>query len=215
MNLETLTIAQARRELDARKYTAQELAQAYLERIEKLNPELNAYLEVFDDVLDQAKSADERIAQGESAPLTGIPLAIKDNILIQGRKVSAASKILDGYVAPYSAHVIEKLMAQGAVFLGRTNMDEFAMGSSTENSSFGRSKNPHDQTRVPGGSSGGSAVAVAAHLCLGALGTDTGGSIRQPAALCGVVGLKTTYGVVSRFGAIAMGVFTRSDRAFR
>lgn len=205
MNLETLTIHEARRALDAGEYTAHTLAQAYLSRIEELNPELNAYLEVFDDVLEQAARADERIQKGAAAPLTGIPLAIKDNILIKGCRVSAASRILEGYVAPYSAQVTEKLMEQGAVFLGRTNMDEFAMGSSTENSAFGRSKNPHDPARVPGGSSGGSAVAVAAHLCLGALGTDTGGSIRQPAALCGVVGLKTTYGAVSRFGAIAMG----------
>ncbi|MBP9669263.1 MAG: Asp-tRNA(Asn)/Glu-tRNA(Gln) amidotransferase subunit GatA [Candidatus Pacebacteria bacterium] len=205
MNLETLTIREARRALDAKEYTAHALAAAFLERIEKMNPELHAYLEVFDDVLKQADAADARIQQGESAPLLGIPLAIKDNILIKGKRVSAASKILEGYVAPYNAHVIERLIAQGAVFLGRTNMDEFAMGGSTENSAFGRTMNPHDASRVPGGSSGGSAAALAAHLCLGALGTDTGGSIRQPAALCGIVGMKGTYGSVSRFGAIAMG----------
>lgn len=205
MTIETLTIAEARRALDAREYTARDLAAAFLDRISKVNPTLNAFLEVFDDVLAQADVADARIQRGESAPLLGIPLAIKDNILIKGKKVSAASKILEGYVAPYSAHVIERLQAQGAVLLGRTNMDEFAMGGSTENSAFGRTKNPHDHTRVPGGSSGGSAAALAARLCLGALGTDTGGSIRQPAALCGIVGMKGTYGSVSRFGAIAMG----------
>ena len=205
MDIETLTIKEARRALDAKEYTAHDLAAAFLARIEKKNSELNAFLEVFSDVLEQADAADARIQKGESAPLLGIPLAIKDNILIKGKRVSAASKILDGYVAPYSAHVIERLQAQGAVFLGRTNMDEFAMGGSTENSAFGRTKNPHDLARVPGGSSGGSAAALAAHLCLGALGTDTGGSIRQPAALCGIVGMKGTYGSVSRFGAIAMG----------
>lgn len=205
IDLSTLTITGARAALDRGDYTAVELAQAYLDAIAAKNTELNAYLEVYDDVLEQAQRADVLIQKGNAQPLTGIPLAIKDNILNEGEHASAASKILEGYVAPYNATVIFKLKAQGAVLLGRTNMDEFAMGGSTENSAYGPSKNPHDTARVPGGSSGGSAVAVAANLALAALGSDTGGSIRQPASFCGVVGLKPTYGSVSRFGLMAMG----------
>lgn len=203
IDLSTLTIAKARKALDAGEYSAVALAQAYLDAISAKNGELHAYLEIYDDVLEQAQVADQMIKNGDAQPLTGIPLAIKDNILIEGKKASAASKILEGYVAPYSASVIKKLQAQGAVFLGRTNMDEFALGSSTENSAYGPTKNPLDPTRVPGGTSGGSAAAVAAGLALGALGSDTGGSIRQPASFCGVVGLKPTYGSVSRFGLMA------------
>jgi len=205
MDLKNLTISKARKSLNSKEFTAVELASAYLEEIKKKNTELNVYLEVYDDVLVQAEEADKRIQAGESTPLLGIPLAIKDNILIQGKKVTAASKILEGYVAPYDATAISKLKAQGAVFLGRVNMDEFAMGGSTENSAFGVTKNPIDTTRVAGGSSGGSAVAVAAHLALGALGSDTGGSVRQPGAFCGVVGFKPTYGTISRHGLMAMG----------
>ena len=205
INLTTLTISKARKALDAKEFSAVDLASAYLAEIEKKNKELNAYLEVYDDVLDQAKIADEMLAKGESFPLLGIPLAIKDNILIKGRKASSASKILENYVASYDATVIAKLKKQGAVFLGRTNMDEFAMGGSTENSAFGTTRNPHDASRVAGGSSGGSFAAVAANLALGALGTDTGGSVREPASFCGIVGMKPTYGRVSRYGLMAMG----------
>lgn len=205
IDLNTLTIKEARKKLDDKVFSATELAQAYLDEIRKKNGELNAYLEVYDDVLDQAKAADSRIKSGESFPLLGIPLAIKDVILIKGKRAGAASKVLENYVASYDATVISKLKHQGAVFLGRVNTDEFAMGGSTENSAYGVTKNPHDTSRVAGGSSGGSAVAVAAHLALGALGSDTGGSVRLPASFCGIVGMKPTYGRVSRYGLIAMG----------
>ncbi|MDZ4226202.1 MAG: Asp-tRNA(Asn)/Glu-tRNA(Gln) amidotransferase subunit GatA [Patescibacteria group bacterium] len=206
-NLAELSITEASKKLTAKEISAVELARAVLKNIEAKNKELNAYLEVFDDVEAQAKEADAlRQAQGERAhPLLGIPLAIKDNILIEGRIASAASKILEGYIASYDATVIRKLKEAGAVFVGRTNMDEFAHGATTENSAFGPTKNPHDTSRVPGGSSGGSAAAVAANMALGALGTDTGGSIREPASFCGIVGLKPTYGAVSRSGLVAMG----------
>lgn len=205
INLKNLTIAKARKKLDNREFSAVDLAEAYLKEIKKKNKELNAYLEIYDDVLDQAKGADEIIAEGKSFPLLGIPLAVKDNILIEGKKATSASKILEGFIAPYDATVISKLKKQGAVFLGRANMDEFAMGGSTENSAFGVTKNPSDLTRVAGGSSGGSVASVAGDLALGALGSDTGGSVREPAAFCGMVGLKPTYGAVSRYGLMALG----------
>ena len=162
-------------------------------------------MEVYDDVLEQAEEAQKIIDSGNSKELTGIPLAIKDNILIKGKKASASSKILQNYTATYDATVIEKLKEEGVIFLGRVNMDEFAMGGSTENSAFEVTKNPYDTSRVAGGSSGGSAAAVVAEMALGALGSDTGGSVREPASFCGVVGLKPTYGSVSRFGLMAMG----------
>lgn len=205
MDFKNITIKEARKLLDNKEITAKELAEFYLKNIEEKNKELNVYLEVFDDVLEQAERAQKIIDSGESKSLTGIPLAIKDNILIKGRKVSAASKILENYTATYDATAIKKLIDEGVVFLGRVNMDEFAMGGSTENSAFGVTRNPYDSERVAGGSSGGSAAAVAALMALGALGSDTGGSVREPASFCGVVGLKPTYGSVSRYGLIAMG----------
>ncbi len=202
-NISSLTISDARSMLDAKEFSAVELVEACLTEIKKKNENINAFLEVYDDVLAQARVADERIAKGESLPLLGIPLGIKDNILIKGRKASSASKILENYRASYDATVIKKLKDQGAIFLGRTNMDEFALGGSTENSAYGVTHNPHDLERVSGGTSGGSAASVASSMSLGALGTDTGGSIRQPSAFCGVVGFKPTYGAVSRSGLMA------------
>lgn len=200
-----LTIVEAARLLRAGELTVRDLFDACYITANEKNKELNAFLEIFeaDDVAIEA--AQKRIeTEGDAAPiLCGIPLAIKDNILIEGKIASAASKILGNYVATYDAGVVTKLKDAGALLIGRTNMDEFALGGSTENSAYGVTKNPHDVTRVAGGTSGGSAAAVAAHMALGALGTDTGGSVRNPASYCGVVGMKPTYGAVSRSGVIA------------
>jgi aspartyl-tRNA(Asn)/glutamyl-tRNA(Gln) amidotransferase subunit A len=190
--------------LAGKKISSLELTREFLARIGRFNPAINAYVTLGEEkTLAQARAADARIAKGEAGPLTGIPIAQKDIFCAKGWTTTCGSKMLENFVAPYDAHIIEQFDRAGAVNLGKTNMDEFAMGSSNETSYFGKVKNPWDKERVPGGSSGGSAAAVAARLCAAATGTDTGGSIRQPASLCGLSGLKPTYGVCSRYGMIA------------
>ena len=205
IELKNLTIQKAHESLKNSEYTVRALVDAYLNVIKEKNSELNAYLEVYKDIDAQILKAEEMFKAGTATLLTGIPIALKDNILFEGHIASASSKILENYTATYDSFVVEKLKEQGIIFLGRTNMDEFAMGSSTETSAYGVTRNPIDPTRVPGGSSGGSACSVAANMSLAALGTETCGSVRQPASFCGLVGLKPTYGGVSRSGIIAMG----------
>lgn len=200
------TIKELHRAFLEKKITATQITQRFLESIKEKDKEIFAYLLIDEEgALAQALESDERIKNGQNLrPLEGVPMAVKDNILVKGLRCTAGSKILENFTAPYDATVTRKLREAGAVILGKANLDEFAMGSSTENSAYGVTRNPHDTSRVPGGSSGGSAAAVAAGECMGALGSDTGGSIRQPASFCGVVGLRPTYGSVSRFGVVAM-----------
>ena len=190
--------------LDSRRIGAEELVRTYIDKTEKIDKSINSYITVCaDEAFNAAKKAQELINSGSSAAMTGIPLSVKDNICTCGVRTTCASHMLEDFVPVYNATVIEKLNAQGAVILGKTNMDEFAMGGSSQTSYFGGVKNPYNTERVTGGSSGGAAASVAADLCAAALGSDTGGSVRQPAAFCGVTGLKPTYGAVSRWGLIA------------
>ncbi len=198
------TIAELCAGLRAGEFSSEELTRAFLARIESLDGQLNSFITATPErALAQARAADQRLADGEAGPLTGVPIAHKDIFCTQGVRTSCGSRMLDAFIAPYDATVVARLEAAGAVMLGKTNMDEFAMGSSNESSYYGPVRNPWDRDAVPGGSSGGSAAAVAARLAPGATGTDTGGSVRQPAALCGITGLKPTYGRVSRWGMIA------------
>ncbi len=204
--LENLTIKTAAAALAENECSSEELTNAYIERAQAKNEDLNAYLTFMtEEAAVAAKASDERRARGERLSiLDGIPVAVKDNLLTKGTRTTGGSAILSKYIAPYDATVITKLCEAGAVIIGKTNLDEFGMGGSTENSAYGPTKNPLDWERVAGGSSGGSGAAVAADLCIGSLGTDTGGSVRLPASFCGIVGFKPTYGRVSRYGAIAM-----------
>ncbi len=218
MELHELTVKEAAEKLGTKEISSVELTKSLLDRAKSLNGKLNAFLAITEDrAIADAEIADKAFAEGSNLPLTGISFAAKDNILIEGIQATAASKILENYKAPYTASSMKKILAHLPVLIGKTNLDEFAMGSSTENSAFGPTRNPYDLDRVPGGSSGGSAAAVAAGIVPYAFGTDTGGSVRQPASFCGIVGFKPTYGRISRYGLIAMGssldqlgIFTRT-----
>lgn len=206
MSIKNLTIKKFHDGLVAKEFSATEVAREIFKTIEVKNKEIGAYVTLEKaDALERAESIDKKIVEGEEVgDLMGLPIALKDNMLVSGGRTTASSKMLENYIGTYDATVVKKLKDAGVVILGKTNMDEFAMGASTENSALQKTKNPRDVTRVPGGSSGGSAAAVAGDMAVAALGSDTGGSVRQPAGFCGVVGMKPTYGAVSRFGLIAM-----------
>lgn len=210
MNHNTLSLKDALNGLNTKKFSSVELTQSCLDKIKQTEPKLNAFVSLNEKAIEAAKLADEKRAKGEAGTLLGIPIAVKDNCLTEGIQTTASSKVLDGFIPPFDATVVKKIKDAGAVILGKTNMDAWAHGSSTETSDYDTTKNPWNTDHLPGGSSGGSAAAVAADNCIIAIGTETAGSIRQPAAWCGITGLKPTYGRVSRYGVIAMASSTDS-----